>query len=115
MLHRVVPLRYPKGNQCLGAEMSYVGKVVSAKLRPDGKVANTLEPIEVLRGNPDQWKFLSNSGPIRMCSTIAAVGLRYIVYGRYGQIPELFLCSYTQHYDPKHSRALEQIREAANK
>jgi hypothetical protein len=97
------------------ADYVYLGRVVSAKLRDDGRVENTLKPIEVIKGNPDQWKFLSNAGPVRRCSTIAAVGLRYIVYGRYGETPELYLCSYTQHYDPEYSRTLEQIREAANK
>ena len=97
------------------ADYIYLGKIVSAKITADGKVENTLKPIDILRGNPDQWKFLSSQGPVRMCKAMAAVGLRYIVYGRYGELPELYLCSNTRHYNPKSSPTLEEIRATANK
>jgi hypothetical protein len=92
----------------------YLGINVKATLQEKGSVLNTMKPIEVFKGEPDQWLLKSKGGPIKMCSAIAAVGLRYIVYGRIGEIPELTLCGYSQHFDSESKFKLREIRDAVN-
>ncbi len=105
----------PLSSKVSSADYIYLGVNIQASLMANGKVENTMKPIEILKGTPDQWKLLSNGGPIHMCSSIAAVGLQYVVYGKYGKIPKLSLCGSSYHYDPANSIKLSEIRETANK
>ncbi len=83
------------------ADYIYLGLNMKASFSHDGFIENTLKPIEIIKGAPDQWKLISTAGQVRRCSAIAAVGLQYIVYGRIGELPKLSLCSPSQHYDPE--------------
>ena len=93
----------------------YLGMNVKASLKDNGVVENILKPIEVFKGTPDQWLLMSKGGPVKMCAAIAAVGLRYMVYGRIGEPPKLSLCSYSYHFDTSNESALLEIRETVNK
>ncbi|MCU7853817.1 MAG: hypothetical protein KZQ80_16565 [Candidatus Thiodiazotropha sp. (ex Monitilora ramsayi)] len=106
---------FPLSSKVNDADYIYLGMIIQGNLIENNKVVNTLKPIEVLKGTPDKWKLISNGGPIRRCSAIAAVGLRYVVYGRYGEDPKLSLCSPSYQYDPDYSISLDEIRKAANK
>jgi hypothetical protein len=90
----------------------YLGMNIQATLKDNGVVENILKPIEVFKGTPDQWLLMSKGGPVKMCSAIAAVGLKYIVYGRIGELPKLSLCSYSYHFDSSNESALLELREA---
>ena len=91
----------------------YLGQIIKANLKENGTVENTLKPIEIFKGSPEHWLLESPSRPIKQCRVYAAVGLKYIVYGKLGQIPYLSLCGYSQPIGESYEKAIRNIRKAA--
>ena len=105
----------PLTKKVADSDYIYIGLNISASLQEGDLVENKMKPIEVLKGVPDQYILMSKGGPITLCSTKAAVGLNYVVFGRIGEVPSISLCSYSQYVESSTDVRIQEIREAVNK
>jgi hypothetical protein len=100
------------------SDFIYFGKITSSNLVSESKVLNTLELIEVLKGQPNTLELLS-SPMEHMCSMPSGVGTTYIVYGKYDKQPTLSLCGFTQPHVksliPDFEEELVKIKSTAKK
>ncbi|MBO9491829.1 hypothetical protein J7384_15825 [Endozoicomonas sp. G2_1] len=97
------------------ADFIYVGQIVSAQIDGKKRVLNYLSNIETLKGSPDTDVLVSyiEEG---MCSNPAAVGFRYVVFGKKGNNPTLNLCGATQPLSDSSKELVDNIKKlTANK
>lgn len=100
------------------SDFIYFGKITSSSLIGGGKVLNRLELIQSLKNKPDNLELLSYSLE-GMCDMPSAVGVTYIVYGKYNKQSTLSACSFTQPHVksmvPDFEEQLTSIKSIANK
>ncbi|WP_261627226.1 hypothetical protein [Pseudoalteromonas holothuriae] len=97
------------------ADFIYVGQIISAQVDDPKRVLNYLSNIETLKGSPDTDTLVSyiEEG---MCSSPAAVGYRYVVFGKKGITPTLELCGATQMITESSKELVASVQEiTANK
>jgi hypothetical protein len=97
------------------ADFVYVGLVGSAELTGESEVTNFLSVVKEFKGHRDTdllMSEVSNSS----CSTPAAVGYTYVIFGKFGELPKLQSCSQTQVLGVYREELLSELKElAANK
>ena len=97
------------------ADFIYVGQITSAQVNGPKQVLNYLSNIETLKGSPDTDSLVSyiKDG---MCSSPAAVGYSYVIFGKKGITPTLELCGATQMITPSSKELVASVKEiTANK
>ena len=94
------------------ADFVYVGLVESAELTGEFEVTNFLSVVKEFKGHRDTDLLMSEVFNTS-CSSPAAVGYTYVIFGKYGELPKLQSCSQTQVLSFYREELLSELKELA--
>lgn len=97
------------------ADYIYYGQIKESKLVEGNNVENKLIVLEVIKGKPETLILKSSVAPFSNCVMYAATGVHYIVFGKYGEVPQLSFCSDSTSVLSNTENTLNEVRKAANK
>lgn len=99
----------------INADYVYIGKIESATLTEKTVVTNYLTIVKEFKGARDTDILISEVNE-SFCASPAAVGYKYVVFGKNGSVPKLQACSQTQVLFGGKKELVDKLNElAANK
>lgn len=97
------------------ADFVYIGQIQSSELTGETEVTNFLSIEEEFKGHRDT-DILMSEVSYSSCASPSGVGYKYVIFGNFGEQPQLQSCSQTQILSGYKKELISELRKlAANK
>ena len=92
------------------ADFVYIGLIQSAKLTDEAEITNYVSIVKEFKGVRDTDILLSHNSE-SSCAAPAAVGYKYLIFGKFGETPILESCSPNQTFFEGRYDLLDELNE----